>query len=379
MRTQAAVLYECGRPGPYESTRPLVIEDLELDLPGDGEVLVEIVGAGLCHSDLSTINGSRPRPMPMVLGHEASGVVREIGPGVEGLKVDDHVVFSFVPMCGRCLCCATGRPALCEAGAASNAAGTLLGGGVRFRKGSGRVLHHLGVAGFSQYTVAARESLIKIDRSVPLQIAALFGCAILTGVGAVTNTARVAPGESVAIFGLGGVGLSALMGARLAGAFPIIAVDTMPAKFPLARKLGAHHTIDPNVEDVASTIADLTRGGVDYAFEAVGNAAVLASAYNSVRRGGTAVSVGLPHPDQKLSIQAVSLVAQEKGIRGSYMGSAVPQRDIPRLIALAQGGALAVEELLSPSIRLEDINIGFNRLSDGSAIRQLVQFGGSSS
>jgi len=300
--------------------------------------------------------------------------VREVGPGVDELKPDDHVVFSYVPMCGRCLCCATGRPALCETGAVSNTAGTLLRGGVRFRKGSTKVLHHLGVSGFSQYTVAARESLIKIDPTVPLQTAALFGCAILTGVGAVTNTAKVAPGQPVAIFGLGGVGLSAVMGAKLAGAFPIIVVDTLPGKFPLASKLGAHHTINPNETDVLAMIRDLTGGGVEYAFEAVGSAAVLALAYECVRRGGTAVSVGLPHPDQKLSIQAVSLAGQEKGIRGSYMGSAVPRRDVPRLIDLARAGVLPIETLISPSIPLEEINVGFDRLADGSAIRQLIEF-----
>jgi alcohol dehydrogenase len=310
----------------------------------------------------------------MVLGHEASGIVRDVGPGVVDLEPDDHVVFSYVPMCGRCTCCATGRPALCESGAASNVAGTLLGGGIRFRKGAARMLHHLGVSGFSQFTVAAQESLIKIDRAVPLETAALFGCAILTGVGAVTNTAKVSPGQSVAVFGLGGVGLSAIMGAKLAGAFPIIAVDTLPAKFELARRLGAHHTIDPTTQDVVATIADLTAGGVEFAFEAVGSAAVLATAYASVRRGGTAVSVGLPHPNQQLSIQAVSLAGQEKGIRGSYMGSAVPRRDVPRFINLYQSGALPVDALLSPSIRLEEINIGFDRLADGSAIRQLIHF-----
>jgi alcohol dehydrogenase len=279
-------------------------------------------------------------------------------------------------MCGRCPCCATGRPALCEAGAASNAAGVLLDGTARFRKGSMRVLHHLGVSAFSQYTVAARESLIRIDRSAPLQTAALFGCAVLTGVGAVTNTAKVAPGQSVAVFGLGGVGLSAVMGARLAGAYPIIVVDALPSKFALARKLGAHHAIDPARVDVASAIADLTGGGVEFAFEAVGSAAVLALAYDSVRRGGTAVSVGLPHPDQKLSIQAVSLAAQEKTVRGSYMGSAVPRRDVPRFIALSQSGDLPVHELISPGVPLEEINLGFDRLAEGVAIRQLVEFGG---
>lgn len=374
MKTKAAVLQEMGRPRPYTRSQPLVIEDLDLDAPGSGEVLVELVGAGLCHSDLSTIDGTRPRPLPMVLGHEASGIVRDVGPSVVDLKPDDHVVFSFVPMCGRCLCCSTGRPALCEAGAASNNAGTLMTGGVRFKKGAQRVLHHLGVSGFSQFTVAAQESLIKIDPKVPLPIAALFGCAISTGVGAVTNTAKVSPGQSVAVFGLGGVGLSSVMGAKVAGAYPIIAVDTLDSKLKLARKLGAHHTINATAADVATQIQDLTAGGVDFAFEAVGSAAVLAIAYASVRRGGTAVSAGLPHPSQQLSISALSLVAQEKSLRGSYMGSSVPRRDIPRMIALYQDGMLPVDQLLSPSIKLESINEGFDRLADGSAIRQLVDF-----
>ena len=372
MRTKAAVLYEMQKPRPYAQSSPLVLEDLELDGPGYGEVLVEVVGAGLCHSDLSTIDGSRPRPLPMVLGHEASGIVRELGPGVTDLKVDDHVVFSFVPTCGRCMCCATGRPALCESGAASNTAGTLLGGGVRFGKGSTRVLHHLGVSAFSQYTVAAGASLVKIDRAVPLDKAALFGCAILTGVGAVLNTAHVAPGQSVAVFGLGGVGLSAVMGAKLAGANPIVAVDPVPQKLELAATLGAHHTIDPKSCDVVARIAELTGGGVDFAFEAVGSAAVLATAYASVRRGGSAISVGLPHPNQQLSIQAVSLVGQEKTLRGSYMGSAVPKRDIPRFIALYQDARLPVDALLSPPLRFDEINIGFDRLAAGSAVRQIL-------
>ena len=374
MRTRAAVLYEMAKPRPYAESSPLVVEDLELEKPGRGEVLVEVVGAGLCHSDLSTINGSRPRPVPMVLGHEASGVVRELGEGVTDLKVDDPVVFSFVPICGRCPCCATGRPALCEQGAAANTKGTLLGGGVRFRKGNTPVLHHLGVSAFAQYTVAARESLVKIDRGVPLEMAALFGCAVLTGVGAVTNTAKVAPGQSVAVFGLGGVGLSAVMGAKLAGASPIIAVDPLPAKFDLARRLGAHHTLNPTEGDVVARIAELTDGGVEFAFEAVGSAAVLATGYAAVRRGGTAVSVGLPHPEQQVSIPAVTLAAQEKTLRGSYMGSAVPSRDIPRFIDLYRRGLLPVDALLSPSITLEDVNVGFDRLSDGTAIRQLIHF-----
>lgn len=372
MRTRAAVLYEMRKPRPYAASAPLVIEDLELEGPQSGEVLVEVVGAGLCHSDLSTINGSRPRPMPMVLGHEASGIVREVGPNVSGLKPDDHVVFSFVPMCGHCLNCATGRPALCEAGMLSNQAGTLLTGATRFRKNGTPLLHHLGVAGFSQYTVAAQESLVKIDAAAPLEKAALFGCAILTGIGAVTNTAKVSPGQPVAVFGLGGVGLSTVMGAKLAGAFPIIAVDTIAAKLELAKTVGASHVINARDQDVVAMIRDLTGGGVEYAFEVVGSAAVLATAYDAVRRGGMAISVGLPDPAERLSIQAVSLAAQEKGVRGSYMGSAVPRRDVPRLLELYRSGALPIDRLISPSIRLDEINAGFDGLADGSAIRQLV-------
>ena len=374
MRTQAAVLHEMARPRPYARSTPLVIEDLELDGPQRGEVLVEVAAAGLCHSDLSTINGSRPRPTPMVLGHEASGVVRELGPGVADLKTGDHVVFSFVPMCGRCLCCATGRPALCERGAAANTAGTLLGGDVRFRRGSTPVRHHLGVSAFSRYTVAAQESLVKIDPAMPIDKAALFGCALLTGVGAVTNAAKLAPGQSVAVFGLGGVGLSAIIGAKLAGAGVIIAVDPLPAKLELARRLGAHHVVNPKEADAARVIAELTAGGVDVAIEAVGSAAALQTAYAATRRGGTTVAVGLPHPSEQLSIPALSLAAQEKTLRGSYMGSSVPRQDIPRLIALYLGGQLPIDLLISPAITLEQINDGFDRLADGAAVRQLVRF-----
>src|SRR6185436_16534785 len=194
--------------------------------PGAGEVLVEVGAAGLCHSDLSVLDGSRPRLMPMVLGHEAAGVVSEVGEGVSELAPGDHVVFSYVPVCGRCAECASGRGAMCERGAEANVAGTLLGGHCRFANAQGhRLHHHLGVSGFSQFTVASQHSLVKIDSDVPLHKAALFGCAVMTGVGAVVNTARVEPGASVAVFGLGGVGLSAVMGALAAGASTIVAVD----------------------------------------------------------------------------------------------------------------------------------------------------------
>lgn len=244
MKTRAAVLYSTDRTRPYAASKPLIVEEINLAGPGPGCVLVEIVAAGLCHSDLSAINDARPRVMPMVLGHEAAGIVREAGPGGHDLSPGDHVVFSYVPACGLCSHCAIGRPSLCEKGAAANNAGTLLRGERCFTNRDGATLHHhLGVSGFSQFTVAAAESLIKVDADLPLEIAALFGCAVITGVGAVINSARVEPGSSIAIFGLGGVGLSAILGGCVAGAAPIIAVDTVAEKLNIARKLGATETI----------------------------------------------------------------------------------------------------------------------------------------
>lgn len=375
MKTQAAVLYRMEHPTPYADSRPLVVEEVELRGPDPGEVLVEIAGAGLCHSDLSVVDGSRPRVMPMVLGHEASGIVREVGPGVHDLAVGDHVVFSFVPACGHCLPCATGRPALCENGARANVAGTLLDGSRHFRNAAGQELnHHLGVSAFAQFTVAAQESLVKIDPSVPLAVAALFGCAVMTGVGAVVNTARVEPGASVAVFGLGGVGLSVVLGARAAGAYPIVAVDLLDAKLALAQELGATHTVNAAREDPVQAVRDLTAGGAAYAFESVGNERVLVQAYQATRRGGTTVTIGLPHPARHFAVPAVSLVAEERTVKGSYMGSAVPRRDIPRFIALYQAGLLPVERLLTRTITLEDVNPAFDALARGEAVRQVIRF-----
>ncbi len=376
MKTKAAVLYKMEHPAPYAESRPLVIQELELAGPGPGEVLVEIAGAGLCHSDLSVIDGSRPRVMPMAMGHEASGIVREVGPGVHDLAPGDHVVFSFVPVCGHCVPCATGRPALCENGAKANVAGTLLDGSRHFKNSAGQELHHhLGVSAFSQFTVAAQESLVKIDPSLPLEIAAVFSCAVMTGVGAVVNTARVEPGTSVAVFGLGGVGLSAVLGARASGAYPIMAVDLLDSKLELARKLGATHTVNAKEGDPAQAIKDLTGGGVHYAFESVGHERVLVQAYQATRRGGTTVTIGLPHPSKQFAISAVSLVAEERTVKGSYMGSAVPRRDFPRFIALYQAGLLPVDLLLTRTIALDEVNAAFDALAKGEAVRQVIRFG----
>ena len=240
MKTRAAVLQRTDATHPYAESRPLVVEDLTLAGPGPGEVLVSVGAAGVCHSDLSVVDGVRPRPVPMVLGHEAAGVVEEVGAGVAHVAPGDHVVFAFVPSCGDCVPCLSGRPALCERGAVTNTAGTLLAGTRPFTRADGSsVNQHLGVSAFAERTVAAAASVVKVPVDLPLDQAALFGCALLTGVGAVLNTAKVEPGSTALIVGLGGVGLASVMGARLAGCTQVIAVDTDPGKFDLAEQVGA--------------------------------------------------------------------------------------------------------------------------------------------
>jgi Zn-dependent alcohol dehydrogenase len=361
-----------GLDPPYAESRPLEVVELELDPPGPGELLVDVRAAGLCHSDLSVIDGSRPRVMPMVLGHEAAGEVAEVGPEVSALEPGDHVVLAFVPSCGHCGPCRDGRAALCEPGAAANAAGTLLRGEKRFHGVDGAELnHHLGVSAFSERIVVSENSATKVDPELPFELAALFGCAVLTGVGAVVNCAGVRPGDSVAVFGLGGVGLAALLGARAAGATTIVAVDVIEEKLELARELGASATVAAG-DDAVSGVREATGGGADHAIETVGSERVLADAYGATRRGGTTVTVGLPHPDRMLAIQAVSLVTEERTLRGSYLGSCVPTRDIPRFIELHRAGRLPVERLLSGRLTLEEINTGFDRLARGEAVRQVV-------
>lgn len=375
MKVRSAVLHQMGLPQPYANSQPLRIEELELAPPQAGEVLVEVKAAGLCHSDLSVINGSRPRPTPMALGHESAGIVRELGPGVDDLKPGDHVIMVFVPSCGHCLPCAEGRPALCEPGNAANGAGQLLSGERRWRDAKGReVHHHLGVSAFSQFTVTSRRSLVKIDRDLPLDEAALFGCAVLTGVGAVVNTARVPPGATVAVLGLGGVGLNALLGAVLAGAREVVAIDMLDEKLALARQLGATHGFNAKDPDCTAQVREATKGGVDFAFEMAGSVEALQLAYKVTRRGGTTVTAGLAHPEKNLAIQQVSLVAEERTLKGSYVGSCVPVRDVPRYIALYRQGKLPVDRLLSDRVKIEEINGAFDRLASGQAVRQVLVF-----
>ncbi|WP_085524251.1 zinc-dependent alcohol dehydrogenase family protein [Tuberibacillus sp. Marseille-P3662] len=373
MQTRAAVLHEMGRPTPYAESQPLKVETLELDGPERDEVLVQVKAVGLCHSDLSVINGSRPRPTPMALGHEAAGVITEVGEGVTGLKPGDHVVCSFVPSCGHCLPCQEGRPALCETGAAVNNEGVLLSGERRLHSDHGPVNHHLGVSGFAEYAVVSRNSVIKVDPEVPLNKVAIFGCAVITGVGAVINTARVKPGSSVAVVGLGGIGLNALLGAVLAGARQIIAVDINPDKLEFAKKIGATSTFDSRDPNAVENIRSATGGGVNYAFETAGVVPAMETAYGITKRGGTTVTTGLPDPSHQFSFPQVTLTAEERTVKGSYLGSCVPSRDIPRFIELYKNGRLPVDQLLTDSLPLDQINEGFDRLANGEVSRLVIE------
>lgn len=374
MQTRAAVLRDSPVERPYSETRPLSIEFLELSGPGHGEVLLKIHAAGLCHSDLSTIDGNRPRPVPMVLGHEAAGEVLEVGEGVCDFAVGDHVVCSFVPSCGHCDYCADGRAALCTYGAKANTEGALLGGGRRLTRSGSDIHHHLGISGFAEYAVVARESLVKIDPTLEYDIAALFGCAVLTGVGAVIHTANLRLGQSVLVVGLGGVGLSGVLGAIAGGASQVIAADIDPTKLDKARALGATATVDLRDGNALQKIQDLTGGGVDIAAEFAGVQSALEFAFAATARGGTTVTAGLPHPDTRVSISPVQMVAQERSFKGSYLGGHVPKLDIPEYIALYQAGRLPIDKLLTHRLSLDEINAGFERLASGEAIRQVVVF-----
>jgi alcohol dehydrogenase len=370
MKITAAVLDRVGLPAPFAASRPLRLASLDLDDPRPGELLVRIDAAGVCHSDLSVVNGDRPRPTPMALGHEAAATVIGVGDPLSAFAPGDRVVLAFLPACGRCADCGAGKGYLCGPGSAANGAGRLLRGGHRLHEAGGDVLHHLGVSAFASHAVVDERSAVKIPADVPPAIAALFGCAVLTGVGAVLNTAGLRAGESVAVYGLGGVGLAAVMGALAGGAQPVIAIDPVAEKRALALELGAAAAFAPS--EAHDGVVQWTGGGAQVVIETAGSAAVLAAAYKATRRGGRTVTVGLPNPADMLSISAVSLVGEAKTLMGSYMGSSIPARDIPAYIALWRAGRLPVDRLLTSVSPMAEINELFDRLAAGAAIRQIV-------
>lgn len=373
MRMKAAVMRVQGKPRPYADSHPMTIETVDLDPPGPGEVLYKIIGAGLCHSDLSTIENLRPRRLPTIPGHEAAGIVEEVGPGVTGLKPGDHVVSMFVSSCGDCRYCNNGRPNLCQSSSTARAEGTLVSGARRLSLNGERLHHYSGLSVFAQYAVVSQAALIKIPQDVPLEDATIFGCAVVTGVGAVLNTAQVPVGGRMAVVGLGGVGMNALMGGVVAGAERIVAVDLNADKLRLARELGATDTFLAGNADVVAEIRSATDGGLDYVIETAGAIPAMNLAYAIAARGGMIVSAGLPAVTATFAFPHSALVTDEKTIRGSYMGSCVPKRDIPRFIALYQRGKLPVQKLRSGFVTFDQINEGFDRLADGAVLRQVLR------
>lgn len=375
MKMQGAVLYETGKPRPYSTSEPLVIETLDLEGPQQNEVLVEIRAAGLCHSDLSTIEGIRTRPLPTVLGHEAAGIVREVGPGVTDLKEGDHVVLVFVMSCGNCQECTTGRPHLCGASFHSKMKGELVGGGRRLSLNGKPINHAGGVSCFAEYAVLDRSAMVPLPKDIAFEDAALFGCAVITGVGAVLKTAHVNPGESIAVFGLGGVGLSAVMGAAIAKAEPIIGVDLRDDKIMLAKSLGAHIGLNAGegTERTAEAIKDATNGGVLHTIELSGTVKGLEAAYASLRPGGTVTVAGLAPANASFDISPYMLAAKEFRIQGCYMGSCSAPDDMPRFIDHYRKGELPVERLRTGYLGLDGINEGFENLASGDAIRQILK------
>ncbi len=365
MKTRAAVLYEYGK--------PLIIEEIEVSKPREKEVLVKNKAAGLCHTDLSVVKGViRMPPLPCVPGHEGTGIVQEVGPGVTRVKPGDHVLLMWVPACGRCYYCLQGQPYLCKQKDKTRS-GTMLDGTVRLQKGSLKIHSMLGVGCFSEWNVVSEYSVLPIDADVPLDLAALVGCAVITGVGAVLNKAKVKPGSSVAVIGTGGVGLNAIQGAVLANATKIIAIDLVDSKLELARIFGATHLINVTREDPMKTVMEITAGlGVDYAFEAIGKPETSVTAYHLLRRGGTLVIMGVAEMEAKLNLPLYEIPLLEKNILGCNYGSGDCRRDLLMLLELYRAGKIRLADLITKRYSLDGINEGFQDLQAGKNIRGMI-------
>ncbi len=365
MKTKAAVLYE------YK--QPLVIDELDLEGPKQGEILVEVKAAGICHTDLSVMHGvlSVPPP-PCVPGHEGAGIVREVGPGVENVRKGDHVLFIWVPRCGQCYYCQRNQPYLCVQRDLTRA-GTMLDGTTRLTKDGKDIFSMTGLGTFKKHTVVSQHSVLHIDSSIPFEIAALTGCGVITGVGAVLNTANVQPGSSVAVVGIGGVGVNVIQGAVLAGATKIIAIDLLESKLQEALKMGATHTINAGKEDAKERVFEITDGfGADYAFDLVGGSRGAEIALSLIRRGGSSVIIAVPSIEQKAIVPLTEFVVTEKKLLGCYYGSSNLNIDLHTLMDLYALGRLKIEELISDRYALEDINQGFDDMVSGKNMRGVV-------
>lgn len=348
----------------------LSLKQIDVDEPAPDEVRVRTVAAGVCHSDLHFINGVMPHPLPTVLGHESAGVVESVGSAVSDLRPGDHVVTCLSVYCGRCEFCLSGRPAICL----KNGLARPVDAPPRLRVDGAPATQFLNLSSFSELALVHRNALVRIDDRMPLPVAALLGCGVLTGLGAVFRTAQVRPGETVAVIGCGGVGLSAVHGAELVSAGRIIAVDTDPSKLELAKRFGATDTVDAStVDDPVAAVRDLTEGGVHHAFEAVGLATTTQQAFAMARRGGAATVIGMIAPGVQVSIPGIELM-QEKRLQGSQIGSNQFVVDIPRYVELYLSGRLRLDDLVSGTTGLDGVNEAYHRLSEGGVARQLIVF-----
>lgn len=366
METKAAVL--------YEANKPLSIETVELEDPKGKEVLVKVAACGVCHTDLSVIEGHLPFPLPVVLGHEASGVVEKVGPGVTKLQVGDHVICCWMVSCGKCFQCMNANPTLCQTSLPYFSSGTLLDGTSRMRNKKGDTLYQLiFVSGFSQYTVTPEDSTIPIPKDVPLDKACLIGCCVPTGYGSVVNVAKMKPRSSVAIYGCGGVGLSTINAASFLGAYPIIAVDIEEAKEKIALELGATHFVDSAKEDPVPKIQELTAGmGVDYSFECIGDPGAQVQAFWSIRPGGMVVTPGVAPLASSTALPFFFITLQQRTVAGTLYGSINPPLDLPKLVDLYMAGALKVDRMITRNIRLDEINEAFEALEKRQVVGRWV-------
>ena len=369
MKIHGAVLETIGASRPYADSRPIQVTELQLDPPGPGEVLTAVEAAGPCHSDLSVVDGNRVRPVPMLLGHEAAGLVEQVGQGVDDLEPGQRVVLTFLPRCGECAACSTQGLMPCTPGIVADNAGTLLGGAIRLHRGDEDIKHHLGVSGFATHAVVNRRSLVPVDRDVAPAVAAVLGCAVLTGGGVVLNAGVPQPGQTVIVVGLGGVGMAAVLTAVAHPGVEVIGVDPVPEKLASVLGFGAHAAYAPEEALDSGLKAPIV-------IEAAGSVRAFETAVDLTSPGGRTITVGLPAPDARASVSPLGLVAEGRSIVGSYLGSAVPSRDIPTFVDLWRAGRLPVEALVTSTIRLHDINSGMDRLADGMAIRQIVTFEG---
>jgi S-(hydroxymethyl)glutathione dehydrogenase/alcohol dehydrogenase len=369
MKTKAAVAHKAGA--------ALTIETVDLDGPRAGEVLVEIKATGLCHTDEFTRSGADPEGIfPAILGHEGAGVVVDVGPGVTSLKKGDHVIPLYTPECRQCEYCLSGKTNLCQAIRTTQGQGVMPDGSSRFSIGGEKVFHYMGTSTFANHTVVPEIALAKIREDAPFDKVCYIGCGVTTGIGAVINTAKVEPGANVVVFGLGGIGLNVIQGARMAGANMIVGVDLNPSRKPLAEKFGMTHFVNPKeVEgDLVPYLVNLTKGGADYSFECIGNVDVMRQALECCHKGwGVSVIIGVAGAGQEIKTRPFQLVTGRVW-KGTAFGGAKGRRDVPKIVDWYMDGKINIDDLITHKLKLEDINRGFDLMHSGESIRSVVEF-----